>query len=219
MNLPQPLPNRQSIRLKNFDYSSEGAYFITLVTQDRIQLFGKIESGEMILNILGKIVEEEWKNTLLIRPNISIGTFAIMPDHMHMILHIDKQIKNEFNEAEWNNSNPKSPSQTIGAIIRGFKGAATKKINLFINSIGTGELQFAPTIELQFARKASENYSSLNNHGDYIAIRDSGESQFAPTIPFKIWQRNYYERIIRDQNAYDNIEKYIQDNPKNWKKK
>jgi putative transposase len=101
---------------------------------------------------------------------------------MHMILTIDHQISNDKDSQEWEHSTPKSPSQTIGAIIRGFKGACTKKINLFYNS--GGELQFAPTF-----------YKN------------------------KIWQRNYYDHIIRNQADYYRIEQYIIDNPQNWKRK
>jgi REP element-mobilizing transposase RayT len=183
MSLLSNLPNRQSTRLKIYDYSQEGTYFITIVTHDRLHLFGKIENGKMILNTVGKIIEEEWKNSILLRSNISLGEFIIMPDHMHMILTINHQIINDKNFKEWEHSNPKSPSQTIGAIIRGFKGASTKKINLLLNS--TGELQFAPTI---FYKN-------------------------------KIWQRNYYDHIIRNQIAYNRIQQYIIDNPLNWKKK
>ena len=93
MSTNSNLPNRQSIRLKNYDYSQEGSYFITLVTQDRIHLFGKIEDGKMILNTVGKILEEEWGNTIELRPNISLGEFIIMPDHMHMIITITAQMK------------------------------------------------------------------------------------------------------------------------------
>lgn len=190
MSTNSNLPNRQSIRLKNYDYSQKGSYFITLVTQDRIHLFGKIEDGKMILNTVGKILEEEWRNTIQMRPNIALGEFIIMPDHMHMIITITAQMERKVDK-EWIHSNPKSPSQTIGAIIRGFKGASTKKINLFLNS--TGESQFAPTTE----------------------------SQFAPTEFYKnkIFQRNYYEHIIRNQKDYNRIEQYIIDNPMNWKKK
>ena len=190
MSTNSNLPNRQSIRLKNYDYSQKGSYFITLVTQDRIHLFGKIEDGKMILNTVGKILEEEWRNTIQMRPNIALGEFIIMPDHMHMIITITAQMERKVDK-EWIHSNPKSPSQTIGAIIRGFKGASTKKINQFLNS--TGESQFAPTTE----------------------------SQFAPTEFYKnkIFQRNYYEHIIRNQKDYNRIEQYIIDNPMNWKKK
>ena len=195
MSTNSNLPNRQSIRLKDYDYSQEGSYFITLVTQDRIHLFGKIEDGKMMLNSVGKILEEEWRNTIQFRPNIALGEFIIMPDHMHMIITITEQLEKK-EDKEWTHSNPKSPSQTIGAIIRGFKGASTKKINLFLNS--TGESQFAPTTESPFVPT---------------------ESPFAP-IEFyknKIFQRNYYEHIIRNQNDYNRIEQYILDNPKNWK--
>ena len=191
MSILSNLPNRQSTRLKTYDYSLEGSYFITIVTQDRLHLFGKIENSQMILNTVGKIVEQEWKNSIQLRSNISLGEFIIMPDHMHMILTIDHQISNDKESKEWEHSNPKSPSQTIGAIIRGFKGACTKKINLFYNS--TGELQFTPTDELQFA--PTEFYKN------------------------KIWQRNYYDHIIRNQADYNRIEQYIIDNPQNWKKK
>ena len=197
MSTNSNLPNRQSIRLKSYDYSQHGSYFITLVTQDRIHLFGKIEDGKMILNSVGKIVEEEWIKTIQLRTNIALGEFIIMPDHMHMIITITAQMEKK-EDKEWIHSNPKSPSQTIGAIIRGFKGASTKKINLFLNS--TGESQFAPITESQFAPK---------------------NSQLAPTEFYKnkIFQRNYYEHIIRNQIDYNRIEQYILDNPKNWKKK
>jgi len=187
------LPNRQSIRLSNYDYSQKGSYFITLDAQDRIHLFGKIENGKMILNCVGKIVEEEWKKTIELRSNISLGEFIIMPDHMHMIITISAQIEKK-EDKEWIYSNPKSPSHTIGAIIRGFKGASTKKINLFFNS--TGELPFAPTTELPFAPTNSSEF-----------------------YKYKIFQRNYYEHIIRNKDDYNRIEQYIIHNPMNWKKK
>ena len=207
MSTNSNLTNRQSIRLKNYDYSQEGSYFITLVTQDRIHLFGKIEDGKMILNTVGKILEEEWRNTIELRPNITLGEFIIMPDHIHMIITITAQMEKK-EDKEWIHSNPKSPSHTIGAIIRGFKGASTKKINQFLNS--TGESQFAP--ESQFALIESPIDSQF---------APTTDSQFAPTEFYKnkIFQRNYYEHIIRNQNDFNRIEQYIIDNPMNWKKK
>ncbi len=199
MSTNSKLPNRRSIRLKNYDYSQNGSYFITIVTQNRKHLFGKIEDGKMILSSVGRIVEEEWLNTIQLRPNVTLGEFIIMPDHMHMIVTITTQVEKKDND-EWIHSNPKSPSHTIGAIIRGFKGASTKKINLFLNSSRTGELLFAPSSELLFAPRM-------------------GEWQSAPSSPNKIFQRNYYEHIIRNQRDYHRIEKYIIDNPRNWKKK
>ncbi len=208
------LPNRRSIRLKNYDYSQKGSYFITIVTQNRKHLFGKIEDGKMILSSVGRIVEEEWLNTIQLRPNVSLGEFIIMPDHMHMIVTITTQVEKKDND-EWIHSNPKSPSHTIGAIIRGFKGASTKKINLFLNSSRSGESQFTPsprTGESLFA-PAAPSPESL-----FAPSPRTGESLFAPSYN-KIFQRNYYEHIIRNQRDYIRIEKYIIDNPRNWKKK
>ncbi len=221
MSTNSNLPNRQSIRLKNYDYTQAGSYFITLVSQDRLHLFGKIENGKMTLSPLGKILEEEWKKTIELRSNITLGEYIIMPDHMHMILTITNQMDKK-EEKEWIHSNPKSPSQTIGAIIRGFKGASTKKINLFLNS--TGELPFAPTTELPFAPTTELPFASTSEF-QFAPTSESQfapkNSQFAPTEFYtnKIFQRNYYEHIIRNQQDYNRIEQYILDNPKNWKKK
>ena len=142
--------NRRSIRLKNYDYSDAGLYFITLCSVQRENIFGEIIDGKMHFNALGKIANEEWEKTHEIRKNISLGDYIIMPNHFHAIISIDYQLK----EAEKNNIGKfQSPSQTIGAIIRGFKGATTKRINNFIqknrnNSGSTGEMQFAPTRNL-----------------------------------------------------------------------
>jgi REP element-mobilizing transposase RayT len=126
---------------------------------------------------------------------------------MHGIIHIDKNIFQD-NKTPQQPAAFKSPSQTIGAIIRGYKGATTKRIkSLLIDSppISTGESQFAPT-----------------NGGN----QKTNPLQFAPTIEQalkskidlskSIWQRNYYENIIRNERAYHNISNYIWNNPIKW---
>ena len=137
--------HRRSIRLRGYDYSRAGLYFITLCVQNRIHLFGQVKNGVMHLNVFGEIAKAEWENTPAIRKNISLGAFIVMPNHFHAILSIDYKIGDNNSIGEF-----KSPSQTIGAIIRGYKGATTKKIKEIIR---TGELRFAPprTGELRFA--------------------------------------------------------------------
>ena len=188
--------HRRSIRLKGYDYSQAGLYFITLCVQNRKNLFGKIENGKLILNNLGEIAKDEWEKTPEIRKNISLGEFIIMPNHFHAIISIDYQIK-ETGVLQYTQTEFKSPSQTIGAIIRGYKGAATKRIKELIrNNNSTGELQYAPTpTELQYAPTA-------------------------PTIDLNksIWQRNYWEHIIRNEKEYYRISKYIINNPIKWEK-
>lgn len=187
INYNPNLHHRKSIRLKGYDYAQAGLYFITLCVQDRKPLFGEIQKGKLKLNIFGKLAKEEWENTAEIRKNISLGEFIIMPNHFHAILQIDFQI----NKKEKNIGKFYSPSQTIGAIIRGYKGATTKKIKELIRS--TGELQFAPTAPT--APTAPKKIIDLNK---------------------SIWQRNYYEHIIQTDKAYQNISNYIIKNPEKW---
>ena len=224
------LHHRRSIRLKNYDYSKEGLYFITLCSTQSLNIFGHISNGEMNLNTFGEIAAEEWLASAIIRKNISLGEFIIMPNHMHGIISIDCKIENDNKE---NLGKFKSPSQSIGAIIRGYKGATTKRINLLIREEGnkiiavresdsgdsfikdpvTGVLQYAPT-------KTSTNGPTRNR-------KEKGRMQFAPTdAPTEaltglsgegsIWQRNYYEIIIRTDRAYQNISNYIINNSKSW---
>ena len=79
---------RRSIRLKGYDYSQEGLYFITICVQDKICRFGHIENGKMIYNQYGTIAHNEWINTPNIRTNIILHEFVIMPNHIHGIIEI-----------------------------------------------------------------------------------------------------------------------------------
>lgn len=81
--------HRRSIRLKGYDYSQNGAYFVTICVQNRKFLFGKIRNGEMILNDAGKMIEKYWREIPKKYPNVILDAFVIMPNHMHGILIID----------------------------------------------------------------------------------------------------------------------------------
>src|SRR5437870_5143153 len=81
--------HRRSIRLKGFDYTQAGAYYITLVTHRREYLFGDIVSGEMRLNDFGRVVRDEWLNTARVRANVELDAFVVMPNHVHGILVIE----------------------------------------------------------------------------------------------------------------------------------
>jgi putative transposase len=197
--------HRRSIRLQGYDYSQAGCYFITLCVQDRKHLFGEIRNGIMGLNEFGCIAWEEWYQSPIIRPNISLGAFIVMPNHLHGIIHIDTQKENTNEIGKF-----KSPSQTIGAIIRGYKGAITKRIKAILHS-RRGELQFAPT---EFDQESGSRTGELQFAPTEFAPTEFAPTEFAPTE--SIWQRNYYEHIIRDNKAYWNISNYIWNNPLKW---
>lgn len=80
--------HRRSIRLKGYDYSQAGAYFVTMVTQGRACLFGDVVNGVVVLNDLGKIVQKWWDDLPIHFPNIETGAFVVMPNHVHGVIII-----------------------------------------------------------------------------------------------------------------------------------
>lgn len=178
--------NRKSIRLKKYDYSRNGLYFVTICCLKNTSFFGEIIEGEMLLNTIGKIAHTEWLRTSEIRDYVILHEFVVMPNHIHMIIELDDiKFKQEASVLF------QSSSRTIGSIVRGYKVAVIKQIKQEVKQ--------------------------------YIKQKIQGEHR-EDTIPllllekcmFKIWHRNYYECIIRDERAYENIKRYIQNNPKKW---
>lgn len=80
--------HRRSVRLRGYDYSQPGAYFVTVCTQDRACLFGAIVNGTVRLNDSGQIVHQEWLRTAKMRPNVELDAFVVMPNHVHGIIRI-----------------------------------------------------------------------------------------------------------------------------------
>ncbi|HCR70170.1 MAG TPA: transposase [Anaerolineae bacterium] len=169
---------RKSTRMQGYDYSSAGAYFITLVTYQRDMLFGDIKNGEMKLNRHGEIVREEWFKSADIRKEIRLypEEFVVMPNHIHGIVWIVVDVvgADGVRPIEANNDvkahghaplhrKPKS----LSSFVAGFKSSVTKRIRDELNETG-------------------------------------------------IWQRNYHDRIIRNERELDAIRKYIEMNPLNW---
>ena len=172
--------HRRSIRLKEYDYSQVGLYFITICTQKHLCLFGKIEEGKMILNEYGIIAEKELIKTSEMRPNIHLDEFIIMPNHIHGIIEITNR-RGTMRRAPSMHRYPtsyrapkveqfgKPTSNTIPTIIRGYKSALTKQINILRNQ---------------------------------------------PGVP--VWQRNYFEHIIRNEKEMNETREYIINNPLKW---
>jgi REP element-mobilizing transposase RayT len=164
-----PNYHRHSIRLPGYDYSQEGAYYITICTYNRQNLFGEIVNNEMILNEYGEIANKYWNEIPKHYTNTQLDEYVIMPNHIHGIIFIVGAIhelplqQNEFSQLI------QRRKMLLPKIIGRFKMNAAKQIN---------------------------------------QIRQT------PGIP--VWQRNYYEHIIRDTDDLSRIRHYISDNPKNW---
>lgn len=115
--------HHKSIRLKGYDYSQAGAYFVTICTYGRKYLFGNVINGEMQLNEMGRVVADEWMRTVEIRREIALDEFIVMPNHIHCIVAITKSNVEATGRSPLRNGpNPKS----IGAFVARFKSVITK---------------------------------------------------------------------------------------------
>lgn len=116
--------DRQSLRLKGYNYASQGYYFITIITKNRERLLGEIKEGKMQLSYIGMIVLEEWRKSTLIRENIRLDEFVIMPDHFHAIVVIEYSMSNQ------EPGKFESPSKNLGSLVRSFKSAVTQRVKI-----------------------------------------------------------------------------------------
>ena len=191
------LPHRKHLRLSGFDYASEGAYFITVVTQNREPLFGEIIHDEMVLSEFGRIVEEEWLRSASIRTEIELGAYVVMPNHFHGIVHIF-EIHNSDHQ-------PDMQPNDIESIVGAYGHTPLK--------IGTGDRLVAPTRNYPHGPKPKSLGALIAGFKSSVTTRIN-TLRGTPDTP--VWQRNYYDHIIRNDRAYDAVEKYIQDNPIRW---
>ena len=157
------LPERKEQRLKNYDYSQNGAYFITICSQNRLCLFGKIENRKMILNHAGMMIYNKFSEIAKIYPGIQIDKFVIMPNHLHTIMVI-----------QHDSGTTQGSFPTISEYIQRFKSLTTK---LYIDGVKKG---------------------------------------IYPPFDNKIWQKSFYDHIIRNEKEYQNIWEYIDLNPYKW---
>jgi REP element-mobilizing transposase RayT len=156
--------HRRSIRLRGYEYSRTGPYFVTICVKNRECLFGDIVEGRMVSNGAGGIIERVWENLPARFPSIKLDAFSLMPNHVHGIIAIvgaglalpDKQ-------------GAASSAPTLGDVVRTFKSISTIRVNRLLSRSGR-----------------------------------------------PLWQRNYYEHIIRNDDELNRNREYIQGNPANW---
>jgi REP-associated tyrosine transposase len=120
----------ESSRLKDWDYSTPWWYYVTICTKNFKSWFGQIKNGKMILNEFGKVVAEEWNKTKVIRKNVELDYYIIMPNHFHGIIIINGPEKIENVVEAHSDASLLKVQNNLSDIIRGFKGSCTKQIHL-----------------------------------------------------------------------------------------
>src|SRR4030042_6969864 len=155
--------HRRSIRLKGYDYSQTGAYFVTVCVKDRHCLFGDVEQGEMMLNEYGHVVTKCGQDLTNHYAGITLDAFVVMPNHIHCIIVINNNVGAGLKPA------PTDKRYGLSEIVRAFKTFSSRYINQIRNTSG---------------------------------------------IP--VWQRNYYEHVIRTDKELNQIREYIVNTPRQW---
>lgn len=172
--------HRRSIRLKDYDYTQPGAYFVTILAWQRQEIFGQIQAGRIQLSPVGKVVWRVWENLPRHFKNVTLGNAVVMPNHFHGIILIEgrgeastRWVEGEVRSLPVDASPLHGPKGTtpcsLGAIIQNFKSVSARKIAWVMGQAG-----------------------------------------------FPVWQRNYYERVVRDHDELRKMAEYILNNPLGW---
>ena len=198
--------HRRSLRLQVYDYTSSGAYFITICTRQRECLFGEIVNGEMGLNELGQLVDACWQRLPLHFPNLQLDAFVVMPNHIHGIL----VLTDGRGAALGNNGEPSTKnicpnatphSDAKPGVAFGQKGSINAKDGL-------------PNAAPLLPRLVSGSVGAIVLNFKSITTRTLNRIKRSPGL--SLWQRNYHEHIIRSDKSLQTIRHYIQQNPSSW---
>ncbi len=163
MTYDPQIHHRISIRLKDYDYSQAGAYFVTICTRNRQSMLGEIVDDEMFLNEYGQVVAECWDWLARQYKYVELAERIVMPNHTHSIVVISVK------EDSRRGGSRTAPTKSLGRLVGAFKTVSTKRIN-----------------------------------------------QMRHTPGATVWQRNYYEHVIRNEDELNNLRRYILDNPVQW---
>ena len=259
--------HRRSIRLKSYDYASEGLYFVTICTQNRECLFGDIKNDEMVLNDAGRMVEKWYHKTHEKFPDIVCHEMIVMPNHFHCIwenvgLHgaspvgADPCVRPPSNNIRPITNNVHPVTNNVHPVTNNIRpighndncvvddGTHTEKgahmgaplqinntnlgtpNNIIVDKFNgdegahTGAPLQTPTLDnTDLGEHTGSPLSSVVRWFKTMSTNEyiHGVKQFG-WMPFdrKLWQRNYYEHIIRDDASLQNIAFYIENNPANW---
>lgn len=152
--------HRRSLRLKGHDYAAPGAYFITVVIENRVCCLGEVFEARAVLSPAGQLVQATWEALPSRFSNLNTDSVVVMPNHVHGILHFDSV-------------SPDRPV-ALGDVVGAFK--------------------------------------SMTTAGYAHAVKTQGW----PPFRNRLWQRNYFERIIRDERSLEFLRDYIANNPARW---
>lgn len=186
------LPERKYHRLNNYDYSSNGAYFITICAFEKAQIFDEIENGIMTFSKLGEIACEEIEKTNILRENngIIVKNWTVMPNHVHLLIEIS-DVRNLVGS--------RRAVTAVGCRFEAFSKPTVQSISTVIRAYKSAVTRFAHLISTEKEQ-----------------ILGMCDGRHGTPCPYKIWQAGYHDHIIRTKKEYDRIWGYIDSNPLMW---
>jgi len=119
--------HRRSIRLRGYDYSQAGAYFVTICTNNRECLFGEVVDGEMRWNDAGRMVNKCWYEIPAHFPHVELDAFVVMPNHVHGIIVVGAPFMAPHDSGAMNQG-AMNRAPTLGGMVRSFKAVATRRL-------------------------------------------------------------------------------------------
>lgn len=178
--------HRRSIRLQGHSYSQGGVYFVTLCTQGSLPLLGRVEDGEMLLSAAGLALEKDWLALPVRFPHMLLDHHGFMPDHLHAIILLGEDIQFTQNPVDAAGRRDWARPKSDEKRPKGTE----------IGSLG----------------RVIQAYKSISTHTYIQGVRKDGW----PPFERRLWQRNYHERIVRNEQELLAIRRYIDDNPRTF---
>ncbi len=183
--------HRRSLRLLGYDYSQTGAYFVTLCAQDRACLFGEIAAGQMLLNDVGRMISAHWEGLAVRFGDLGLDQSVVMPNHLPGVVLLGHGCRGE-------------PCVRPACPV-GNEGDHKDR------PYGTGAAHPRGTLDDTLGR-VIQAFKSITTGQYVVGVKRHGWAPFEG----RLWQRNHYEHVIRDDDELNRIRQYVLENPLRW---
>jgi len=185
--------------MQKWNYTWNAAYFITISTDKQKYYFGKIKNGKMELSPVGIIADILWHEIPNHSKNVELGAFIVMPNHIHGIIIINNPTQTADNNAQTGNDNNNVQTGHALSLQKDPESKSNQKP--------------APIGKNRYQNIGKNSLSSI------IGGYKSAVTKHANRLELKFkWQTRFYEHIIRDEKSFENITRYIINNPTKWER-
>ncbi len=192
--------HRRSIRMQGYDYARAGAYFMTICTQHHLCLFGKVIDGKMQLNGAGQMVHTTWHQLPNRFDTLALDEFVVMPNHIHGILVLNGGDgildRDDHKDRPYASRNINRRGESCIRPINQSHKPTIRSCGTLPDTVG----------------RIVQAFKSITTHAYVTGVKQHGW----PPFDGKLWQRNYWEHIVRNEPDWNQIRAYIQNNPLQW---